>query len=195
MFLGIAILGVIFIIITSFSIVNAHRRQEPKRGPIIVLVITTLVTVGALTQLPYWSQSNSQATSESAKKASISSQSGQAFSTSSTTANTRADNEKQVEKQLTKSLKKLGTVSFDHDTKTYTLTITNASLKKTIKALKADPSQAKTAKWPRFANNFTKTSQSLKKALGKGYTLVLRVGTQSPVLVYKDGYLTKNQFE
>ncbi|MBY7145616.1 hypothetical protein I2491_02325, partial [Levilactobacillus brevis] len=79
--------------------------------------------------------------------------------------------------------------------KTYTLTVTNQSLKKTIAALNQDPSQAKAAKWPKFTNNFAKTSQSLKQALGRGYTFVIRVGHQSPVLVYKDGFVTKNKFE
>jgi len=196
MFLGITILGVIFIIITAFSVVNASRRGESKRSSIIVLVITVLVTVGAITQLPFWSASSTHdnATQTSKQSSSLSSQSGQAFATSDKTA-TRADNEKQVKTQLAKSLVKLGTVTFDHASKTYTLTITNKSLKKTIKGLKADPSQAKAAKWPKFVDNFTKTSQSLKKALGPGYQLVMRVGDQSPVLVFKDGYVTKNIFE
>jgi len=195
MFLGITILGVIFIIITAFSVVNASRRGESKRSSIIVLVITILVTGGAITQLPFWSASSThkQAT-QTSKQSSLSSQSGQAFATSDKTA-TRADNERQVKTQLAKSLVKLGTVTFDHASKTYTLTLTNKSLKKTIKGLKADPSQAKAAKWPKFVDNFTKTSQSLKKALGPGYRLVMRVGDQSPVLVFKDGYVTKNIFE
>ncbi|WP_125762917.1 hypothetical protein [Levilactobacillus mulengensis] len=195
MFLGITILGIIFIVITAFSVVNASRRGESKRSSIIVLVITILVTVGAITQLPFWSASSTHdKTTQTSKQSSLSSQSGQAFSASDKTA-TRADNEKQVKTQLAKSLVKLGTVTFDHASKTYTLTLTNKSLKKTIKGLKADPSQAKAAKWPKFVDNFTKTSQSLKKALGPGYRLVMRVGDQSPVLVFKDGYVTKNIFE
>jgi len=158
-------------------------------------VITILVTVGAFTQLPFWSASSThEKTPQTRKQSSLSSQSGQAFSTSDKAA-TRAENEKQVKKQLAKSLVKLGTVTFDHANKTYTLTITNQSLKKTIKGLKADPSQAKAAKWPKFVDNFTQTSQSLKKALGPGYRLIMRVGDQSPVLVFKDGYVTKNIFE
>lgn len=197
MFLGIAILGAIFIVITFFSVINAGRRGESRRGPLIVLVLTILVTAGAVWKLPYWSnhQQRAQSTESAVSKTSaISSQSGQAFASSDHTM-TQADAEKQVTQQLAKSLKKLGPVTFDQATKTYTLTITNASLKKTIKALHADPSQAKQAKWPKFAHNFIQTSASLKKALGKGYSLVIRVGKQSPVLVYKDGYLTKNQFE
>ncbi|WP_203637330.1 hypothetical protein [Levilactobacillus wangkuiensis] len=195
MFLGITILGVIFIVITAFSVVNASRRGESKRSSIIVLVITILVTVGAITQLPFWSASSTHnKTTQTSQQSSLSSQSGQAFATSDKTA-TRAENEKQVKTQLAKSLVKLGTVTFDPASKTYTLTLTNKSLKKTIKGLKADPSQAKAAKWPKFVDNFTKTSQSLKKALGPGYRLVMRVGDQSPVLVFKDGYVTKNIFE
>ncbi|MCH4123207.1 MAG: hypothetical protein LKH74_01855 [Levilactobacillus sp.] len=198
MFLGIAILGAIFIVITFFSVINAGRRGESRRGPLIVLVLTILVTAGAIWKLPYWSadhhHSDQSAASSVSKTSSLSSQSGQAFA-SSTPTMTQAEAEKQVAQQLAKSLKKLGPVTFDKASKTYTLTITNTNLKKTIKGLHADPSQAKQAKWPKFAHNFIQTSASLKKALGKGYSLVFRVGHQSPVLVYKDGYLTKNQFE
>lgn len=196
MFLGIAILGAIFIVITTFSIINAHRRGESKRGGIIVLVITVLVTIGAITQLPYWSAKKHSSDHAPAAQTSskIHHSSGQAFSSSST-ATTRADNEQAVKRQLAKSLTKLGTVSFNRSTKTYTLTLTNKGLKTTIKALQANPSQAKAAKWPKFVNNFIKTSQSLKEALGTGYSLVLRIDHQSPVLIFKDGYVTKNQFE
>lgn len=195
MFLGIAILGAIFMVITFFSIVTARHKGESTRGPILVMVLTVLVTIGAVTQLPYWSQSSQSASSSSRQHSrSLSSQSGQAFSSSQSTT-TKADNERQVRQQLAKSLKKIGTVTFDHASKTYTVTITNQDLKTTIKALKADPSRAKEAKWPKFSANFTKTSRSLKKALGTGYRLVFRVGEQSPVLIYKDGFIVKNSFE
>ncbi|GEA98659.1 hypothetical protein LBR02_12240 [Levilactobacillus brevis] len=195
MILGFAIFGALISLIALFSLLTAAQRGDSKIGSSLILLLALCGTVLAIWNLPYWSHPSHQ-TTEAAKKVSLTS-SSQTFSTSSSTtkATTQKTNEQNVKQQLIKSLTKLGSVSFNTQSKTYTLTVTNQSLKKTIAALNQDPSQAKAAKWPKFTNNFAKTSQSLKQALGRGYTFVIRVGHQSPVLVYKDGFVTKNKFE
>ncbi len=193
MILGFAIMGGLITIIAAFSLATAIQHGDSKVGSIILMTLALLGTIFAIWKLPYWSQDNAPA-SHTAKQSQISSQSGQAFSASSSGV-TQADNEQSVKQQLAKALAKLGDVTFDKSSKTYTLTVTNSDLKQTIAALNKKPSLAKQAKWPRFVTNFTKTSGSLEKSLGKGYSLQIRVGKQSPVLVFKDGYVVKNQFE
>lgn len=195
MILGFAIMGGLITIIAGFSLLTAIQNGGSKVGVSLLLAVALLGTVFAIWKLPYWShQSTAPATHTAKKQSQISSPSGQAFSASSSGV-TQADNEKSVQQQLAKALTKLGDVSFDAASKTYTLTVTNSDLKQTIAALTKKPSLAKQAKWPRFVENFTKTSGSLEKSLGKGYRLEVRVGQQSPVLVFKDGYVIKNQFE
>ncbi|WP_232842723.1 MULTISPECIES: hypothetical protein [Lactobacillaceae] len=195
MILGFAIMGGLITIIAGFSLVNAIQSGGSKVGVSILLTVALLGTVLAIWKLPYWShQAATPATHTAKQQSQISSQSGQVFSASSSGV-TQADNEKSVQQQLAKALTKLGDVTFDRASKTYTLTVTNQDLKQTIQALTKKPSLAKQAKWPRFVENFTKTSGSLEKSLGKGYSLSVRVGHQSPVLVFKDGYVVKNQFE
>lgn len=194
MILGFAIMGGLITIIAAFSLVMAIQNGSSKVGVSLLLGLALLGTVIAIWKLPYWSHQTATPAAHTAKQSQISSQSGQAFSASSSGV-TQADNEKSVQQQLAKALTKLGTVTFDRSSKTYTLTVTNSDLKQTIQALTKKPSLAKQAKWPRFVENFTKTSASLEKSLGKGYSLEVRVGHQSPVLVFKDGYVVKNQFE
>ncbi|WP_261811071.1 hypothetical protein [Levilactobacillus humaensis] len=194
MFLGFAILGGLVSLIAIFSLITAFHQRSSKVGASALLIIALLLTGWSVWKLPYWShqQAKDNPTTKSRKK--ISSNSGQAFDSQSHQA-TRADNEKSVNKQLGKSLQKIGTMSFDAKTKTYTLTVTNKDLQSTIRGLTKHPEQAKQAKWPRFVNSFSKTSASLKKALGTGYTFQIGLKNQKPVLIYKDGYVTYNKFE
>jgi len=195
MVLGFAIICGLITIIAIFSLTLAIQRRESKVGPGLVLVIALLLTGISVWKLPYWShESAAPTTSHTVKKAKLKSQSGQAFGSSTTTTDRRST-EKKIQQQLQSSLKDMGTVAFDHQSKTYEVTVTNANLKKTIAALKQDPSQAKQAKWPQFTNGFAKTSASLKKSLGNGYTFKIKVGNQAPVLIFKDGYIIKNSFE
>lgn len=194
MMLGFAIMGGLITLIAGFSLMNAIHTGNSKIGVSLLLAAALLGTVFSIWKLPYWSNQSETPAAHTAKKSQLNSHADQAFSTSSGQV-TQADNEKSVAQQLSKALSKLGTVSFDQSHKTYTLTVTNHDLKQTIAALTKKPSLAKQAKWPRFVENFTKTSGSLEKSLGKGYTLEVRVGQQSPVLVFKDGYVVKNQFE
>lgn len=194
MFLGFAILGGIVSLIALFSLITAFHQRSSKVGASILLIIALLLTGWSVSKLPYWSHHKAapNPTTESTKK--ISSNSGQAFNSQSQKA-TRADNEKSVNQQLGKSLQKIGTMSFNAKTKTYTLTVTNKDLQSTIRGLTKQPEQAKQAKWPRFVDSFSKTSVSLKKALGPGYTFQIGLKDQKPVLIYKDGYVTHNKFE
>ncbi|MFC6261097.1 hypothetical protein [Levilactobacillus fujinensis] len=195
MVLGFAIICGLITIIAIFSLTLAIQRRESKVGPGLALAIALLLTGLSVWKLPYWShESTAPTTSHTVKKAKLDSQSGQAFGSSTITTDRRST-EKKIQQQLQSSLKAMGNVSFDHQSKTYVVTVTNADLKKTIAALKQDPSQAKKAKWPQFANGFAKTSASLKKSLGNGYTFKIRVGDQAPVLIFKDGYIIKNSFE
>lgn len=194
MILGFAIMGGLITIIAAFSLVMAIQNGSSKVGVSLLLGLALLGTLFSIWKLPYWSHQTPTPAAHTAKQSQISSQSGQAFSASSSGV-TQADNEESVQQQLAKALTKLGTVTFDRSSKTYTLTVTNSDLKQTIQALTKKPSLAKQAKWPRFVENFTKTSASLEKSLGKGYSLEVRIGHQSPVLVFKDSYVVKNQFE
>ncbi|MFC6206257.1 DUF1206 domain-containing protein [Levilactobacillus tongjiangensis] len=193
MILGFVIFGIFLAVIAIFSMATAIQHHDSPIGSAIVLAIALVLTGVSIWKLPYWSNNHQSSSAESSSKSASLASSHPFTSSSSTTS--QSQNEETVRKQLNKSLHKLGPVTFNPKTKTYVLTITNSDLVKTIKALEKDPSQAKQAKWPKFVSNFTQTSQSLEKALGKGYSLTLGLKGQSPVLVFKDGYVTKNEFE
>lgn len=195
MALGFFILGILIDFIALFSLVTAIRQRTSKFTIILVLIIALFGTTWAFYKLPYWSHSKSTVTHVETKKTSKIQQ-PQVFSSESITQSERNKNNEQfIKKQLSKNLTKLGVVSFNHSTKTFTLDITNHDLQRTIRFLNKHNDQARKLKWPRFANSFTETSSSIKKSLGKGYKLVICNKNEAPVLIYKDGFIIKDRFE
>jgi len=195
MFLGFAIFGAIIAIIAAFSLMTAIQQHDSWIGATLLLTVAVIGTGLSTWKLPYWSNSDSKPATSMSQKPSMSSSGSQTFGASSSSTMTRPEAEKIIRQQLGKALKSIGTISFNSDNKTYAITVTNKDLIKTIQALEKDPSQAKQAKWPRFTSNFTKTSKSIQKSLGDGYTLTLGLKNESPVLVFKDGAVTKNEFD
>lgn len=195
MFLGFAIFGAIIAIIAAFSLMTAIQQHDSWIGATLLLTVAVIGTGLSIWKLPYWSNSDSKPATSMSQKPSMSSSGSQTFGASSSSTMTRPEAEKLIRQQLGKALKSIGTISFNSDNKTYAITVTNKDLIKTIQALEKDPSQAKQAKWPRFTSNFTKTSKSIQKSLGDGYTLTLGLKNESPVLVFKDGAVTKNEFD
>lgn len=195
MALGFFILGLIIAFIALFSLITAIQQRTSKFTIILVLIIALLGTTWAFFKLPYWSHQKSTVSHVEDKKISKIPQSQVFASKPATQSEKRIDNEQLIKHQLSKNLAKLGVVSFSHSTKTFTLNITHHDLQKTISFLNENSNQAEKLKWPRFANSFTETSYSIKKSLGKGYKLVICNKNDSPVLIYKDGFIIKNRFE
>ncbi|MFD1124182.1 hypothetical protein ACFQ22_02235 [Lentilactobacillus raoultii] len=102
--------------------------------------------------------------------------------------------ERNVEKQLKSEYRQTGNLTFNRRTKTYSLTITDRNFIKAMTYLKQSPSQANQLKWPRTVNNFKVTSQSIKKSLGKGYTLQIQaaIPKTETLLRIRDGQVITN---
>lgn len=100
-----------------------------------------------------------------------------------TAAKKQAQNEQYVLKKLQEAYKdKVGTVSFDQATKTYTVTPTVASFKTAIGKIWKYPTQnSKSIK--QLEQSYLKMSASIDKALGNGYTLQLNKTSDGPVII------------
>lgn len=96
--------------------------------------------------------------------------------------------EQNVLQQLQKSYsEKVGDVSFDQETKTYTITPTNAKYVKAVKTMWQYPkTNAKAIKT--MSDNYLKMSQSIDKSLKSSYTLQVKQSKNGPVILsIKDG--------
>ncbi|GAX07417.1 MAG TPA: hypothetical protein DDW71_07700 [Lactobacillus sp.] len=100
-------------------------------------------------------------------------------------------NEQNVLQQLQKSYSKnVGDVSFDQDSKTYTVTPTNAKYIKAVTTMWQYPkTNAKNIKT--MSDNYLKMSQSIDKSLKGSYTLQVKKSKSGPVILsIKDGKAT-----
>ncbi|KRM57040.1 hypothetical protein C5L31_001561 [Secundilactobacillus malefermentans] len=198
--LFLAIIGVILIFLSFFSLLTAVTEHAGYFWQALLLVLSLLLTSFSIWKLPYWHASDNQpATSQTSKRASSSINGNQSptFSTSESGTNvqTQSLKEKNVLSQLQKNYKTFGTVSFDGQTRTYKVVPANSDFNKAITYLTNHPSKYKAVKWPQEVSNTVSTSKSLKKALGAGYTLNLRNKADNESLIkVKDGKLLYNKF-
>lgn len=92
--------------------------------------------------------------------------------------------------QLNKVYEKIGTVSFDKNTRTFSLSLLSGSnTAQAVQALEEDHSLADQIKWPDFVSSIRKTSAQLSDALGDGYTFQVMGVTNpnTPIYAAKDG--------
>jgi len=100
-------------------------------------------------------------------------------------------NEQSILQQLQKSYgKNVGDVSFDQDTKTYTVTPTNAKYIKSVTTMwKYPKTNAKSIKT--MSANYVKMSQSIDQSLKGSYTLQVKRSKNGPVILsIKNGQAT-----
>lgn len=200
----LALFGGLMLILSGFYLANSWMEYHEWKGATLLVLVSLAMTVIGVVNLPYWHHSsNSAATSSSqaastSQKAAANSGSLRQFANQMSVAggNTMSQDQKEssVLRQLQKAYSKLGTVSFDADTKTYRVTPTDDQMKQALIQLAQDPSQANQMGWPKFTKSIRQTSSQLANALGNGYSIsILNPSNTSQVLyTAKDGKTTQD---
>ena len=204
--LFLAIMGLIVFLLALFSVIYARQTGGGWKFLTLVTVLSAVVTVYAVIKLPYWPYNQSEqttrktatSTSSSQTKATSLSSSQVIFNEGSAkqAAATTKLNEDNILKQLQENYKSIGTVAFTKAAKTYTITPTGKKYVKSLKTIKAYPTQNQKA-ITTITSNFKSLSKSLKKNLAAGYTIqLLQPDTTDKVLIsVKDGQVITSNFK
>lgn len=187
----LVVIAAIVLILGIFYLVNSWQQYRQWKLATFIVVLSLAGVIYGTINLPYWHQKTSSSASQSASASSLMSSSS--LLSSSTTANQSAK-ASYILGQLQKNFTKLGTVSYDSKTKTYTITPSGDDITNALSALESDTSHADQIGWPNLTSNLQKTSQSIQKSIGDGYTLQLMSPNDNSkaLLAVKDGQVTYN---
>lgn len=198
----LALFGGLMLILSGFYLANSWMEYHEWKWATVLVLISLAMTVYGVINLPYWNHSSNSASSSSSQavsskqKTTANAGSLQQFANQMSIAggNTASQDQKEsaVLRQLQKAYNKLGTVTFDADSKTYKITPTDDNMKEALSQLAQDPSQGDQMGWPKFTKSIRKTSQQLVNALGNGYSISILNPSDTSTTLYKakDGKTT-----
>ncbi len=196
------IVGLIVIFLGIFSFRSAVYRNESRTPFVFLIILGLILAIYGGFSAPKYAHSQVESQRQPSKKAETSASHMTAHSrnlvfdggAAKRKAATQRLNEQSVRKQLSKSYQSLGKLTFNRQTKTFQLVITDHGYNKAMTYLKKHPKQAKQVKWPDSVASFKKTSLSIKKSLGPGYRLMVRASIPklTTLLTIKDGKVTQN---
>lgn len=190
----LVVFGGLMLILGLFYLVNSWQQYREWKWATFIVLVSLVATVYGAINLPYWHHhSQSQQTTQQTKNADRSSFSS--FSNNglqSQNGQTQENKEMAVLRQMQKAYTKMGSVSFDSDSKTFKIQPKDGDESKAITYVIQNPSQADQAGWPNLTKSLVSTSKQLKKVLGSGYSISLMNPDDSNAAVFtaKDGQQT-----
>lgn len=201
----LTVFGGIALILAIFYLLNSIQSYHTWRFATLLVVIFALATGYGAIHLPAQhrqaqqqakkaavSQKKNSSQTKAAQQSSLT-KAASTFNPTGTVINgetesqksaARANAEQQMTKQLGTAFANFGKVTFATDSKTYTITPTNADTVKALEALEATPSQAEQAQWPTLTENFRKSSANVSKSLQADYTITLVSPDQDGKVLY-----------
>ncbi|CAJ1228242.1 hypothetical protein [Lactiplantibacillus xiangfangensis] len=204
--LFLAIIGLLVFLLALFSVISARQSGGGWKFLAGVAILSALVTGYAIVKLPYWpynQKSSTTAKKKAASSSSVTNKSSRAKLGSSQVifneesqkraAATTKLKEENILKQLQSNYKGVGTVAFNKASKTFTITPTGKKYVKSLKIIKAHPTDNQKA-ITTITTNFKSLSKSLKKNLTSGYTIRLLEPdkTDATLVSVKDGQVITN---
>lgn len=192
---AIALLAGIIFIIGIFYLINSVHRYGKWFAPIILLIISLVVCIGCgLNAYHLYREDQEAKTNTDSMRTTLSaeasSQGGMVENGLQVIDNGIQEDkdQQQVLKDLQQSFAKVGNVTFDQQTKTFTVTPTTDQDVKAINYVLANPQKAQQSGYNNLTSGILNTSKQLTKPLGKGYTLQLTKPNNSQVIyAAKDG--------
>lgn len=194
---AIALLAGIIFILGIFYLINSVHRYGKWLAPTILLIVSLIVCVGCGLNAYHLHQEGQQAKTNSnpmrttlSAEASSQGQGGMVENGLQVIDNGIQEdkNQQQVLKDLQQSFAKVGTVMFDQQSKTFTVTPTTDQDVKAINYVLANPQKAQQSGYNNLTSGILSTSKQLTQPLGKGYTLQLTKPNSSQVIyAAKDG--------
>lgn len=184
------------LILGSFYLVNSWQQYHQWVFATLLVLISLAVTVYGVVKLPYWHHSSTAATSQTVS--SSQSQKGSLQFSNKTALNgggaDQQAKEQSVLRQLQKSFGKIGSVSFDSQTKTFKIDSSNGNDVDALNSLAQDPGQAKQIGWSNLTDSMDKASEQISELLGNGYTISLQSPSDKSQALYstKDGQTVEN---
>lgn len=184
----LVITGVLFLILGGFYLSNSWMRYHEWKGGTIIVVLSLIAIVYGTINLPVFHHGENSQSSQSSERS----------SQTQTAANSNVSAQQQKEdyalRQLQKTYAKFGDVSFNSDTKTFTITPTTDNAKQAMNDVVQNPGNAEQDGWNSLAKSARQGSKQLVKLLGHGYKIkMVQPGSKhKEMLVVKDGHTIYN---
>ena len=175
----LVIFGALMLILGVFYLANSWQQYREWKGGTIIVVLSLAAVIYGTINLPYFHRSQ-QRSSEQASSSSRVMRAGQGSSSFSNKLgsinqqNNQADTETKemaVLRQLQKGYAKLGTVSFDEDSKTFNIKPNDDNTVKALQALVQDPSQAEQMGWSNLTKSIKSNSKQVDNVLTDQYSM------------------------
>ncbi|WP_251546928.1 DUF308 domain-containing protein [Limosilactobacillus caecicola] len=186
----LVVFGGLMLILGLFYLVNSWQQYRQWKWATFIVVVSLAATVYGVINLPVWHHQSSNSSSQTTNSSSLSSFSNSGLQTQTT----QSQNAKEMAilRQMQKSYTKLGSVSYDSDSKTYKIQPNDGDESKAITYIIQNPDQADQVGWSNLSKSIVSTSKQLKKVLGDGYSVSLMNPDDSNSAVYtaKDGQQT-----
>jgi hypothetical protein len=196
--LYILVLASITLILGLFQLFSSIRNHGSILFSLILVIVPLAFVIYSGKSVAHSYHENSKASqtsSKTAKSASLADNKLADIKSESISSSSKAEVAKQVKTNLADSFKSFGDVTYNEETKTYSVVATDADTKKVFKQLIADPSQYTNSNFSDIEKKFTEISKDLKKELGAGYTIQLNQPDSTKAMIsYKDGKSTYNMF-
>lgn len=186
----------LFLILSVCYLINSQQQYGTWKWPTLMVILSLAATIygGIGTYHNYHSKSNNnpstaqQATTVNGKQQ-IKNQVGAEFHKASPSQ--IKDAQMKILRALQKQFAKIGDVSFDAKTKTYTVSVKDDNEKKALNALMQNHSLAPQIHWNDLKNALDKTSSAVNKSMKQvdsdGYTVQMKLNDNNQII-----YASKN---
>lgn len=181
----LVITGILFLILGGCYLANSWMRyHEWKGGTIIVVLSIIAIVFGSIGMVR---EHRNGADNQSARNAQTSNQ-----NQNDTRQNVTQQQQKEdyALRQLQKTYAKFGDVSFDANTKTFTITPTSNDAKQAMNDIVQNPGNASQDGWGNVSKSVKSGSKQLVKLLGHGYRMriVQPNNHHKSMILVKDGH-------
>lgn len=175
----LVIFGALMLILGGFYLANSWQQYREWRGGTVIVVLSLIAVIYGTINLPYFHRNQHQASEQASSSSQVirSAQNSSAFSNKLGSINaqsnqaTQESKEMAVLRQLQKGYAKLGSVSFDEDSKTFKIKPTDDNTVQALQALVQDPSQAEDMGWPNLTKSIKSNSKQIDDVLTGDYSL------------------------
>ncbi|MFQ9706716.1 MAG: DUF308 domain-containing protein [Limosilactobacillus pontis] len=175
----LVIFGALMLILGGFYLANSWQQYREWKGGTIIVVLSLAAVIYGTINLPYFHRNQHQASDQASSSSRVvqAGQGSSAFSNKFGSINQQSNQadtetkEMSVLRQLQKGYAKLGTVSFDEDSKTFKIKPTDDNTVKALQALVQDPSQAEQMGWPNLTKSIKSNSRQIDNVLTDEYSL------------------------
>ena len=190
---SLAIMGIIFLPVAIFYLISSWRNYGKWLMPVITIVVCLGCAVGGGWGFARAWRANHAPSTEAPVSAPTTPQSAQGSQSQPlvitgmpelNAAHEQAKTQQQILGDMQRTFKRIGTVSFDQQTKTYRIMPTSNQEVQAINYVLQNPGMAQKVGYNKLTGGIKQTAKNLQPTLGPGYTYQLLKPGDANTVIY-----------